>query len=102
MIFFYGRYDIMCNSIEELKQMKDFVILEYNGCGAEPNHFYDTGYTLWGAYREILMHWKYLYRISAYNASQGIKPWPFMKGRRFMQQTNRLFDQLRKDDKAII
>src|ERR1019366_3719141 len=37
--FFYGRYDIMCNSIEELKQGKNFVILEYNGCGAEPNHF---------------------------------------------------------------
>ncbi len=44
--FFYGRYDIMCNSLEELKQGKNFVILEYNGCGAEPNHFYDTGYTL--------------------------------------------------------
>ena len=25
--FFYGRYDIMCNSIEELKQGKNFVIL---------------------------------------------------------------------------
>ena len=54
--FFYGRYDIMCNSIEDLKQGKNFSILEYNGCGAEPNHFYDTGYTLIGAYREILKH----------------------------------------------
>ena len=51
--FFYGRYDIMCESVEALKQGKDFTILEYNGCGAEPNHFYDTGYTLFGAYREM-------------------------------------------------
>src|SRR5258706_3963969 len=44
--FFYGRYDIMCSSIQDLKQGKNFSILEYNGCGAEPNHFYDTGFTL--------------------------------------------------------
>ena len=43
--FFYGRYDIMCNNVEDLKKGKNFTILEYNGCGAEPNHFYDTGYT---------------------------------------------------------
>ena len=59
--FFYGRYDIMCNSIEELKQGKNFIILEYNGCGAEPNHFYDTGYTLVDAWKEILKHWKILF-----------------------------------------
>ena len=71
--FFYGRYDIMCNSIEDLKQGKNFSILEYNGCGAEPNHFYDTGYTLIGAYREILKHWKALYEICEYNRSLGVK-----------------------------
>ena len=38
--------------------------------GAEPNHFYDTGYPLFRAYREILMHWKHLYRISSHNAWQ--------------------------------
>ncbi|MEO7444217.1 MAG: hypothetical protein ABIT96_12710, partial [Ferruginibacter sp.] len=65
--FFYGRYDIMCQSIEDLKGGKNFAILEFNGCGAEPNHFYDTGYTLIGAYKEILKHWKDLYAISDYN-----------------------------------
>jgi hypothetical protein len=65
--FFYGRYDILCNSIEELKAGKNFSILEYNGCGAEPNHIYDTGYSLLGAYKEILKHWNVLYIISKYN-----------------------------------
>ena len=64
--FYYGRYDIMCESIEALKNGNGYTILEYNGCGAEPNHFYDTGYTLINAYKEILKHWKALYTISSY------------------------------------
>jgi len=96
--FFYGRYDIMCSNIEDLKDGKNFTILEYNGCGAEPNHFYDTGYTLFGAYREILKHWKHLYRISRYNRLHGVKPWPFWKGRRFMKDTYKFLDDLRKAD----
>src|SRR6185369_136666 len=52
--FYYGRYDIKCNSIEELKEGKNYSILEFNGCGAEPNHIYDAGLGLGQAYREIL------------------------------------------------
>lgn len=96
--FFYGRYDVMCNSIEELKDGKNFSILEYNGCGAEPNHFYDTGYSLMGAYREILRHWKALYEISRYNRKQGIKPWPLLKGIRFLRSTNKLYSLMREAD----
>ena len=100
--FFYGRYDIMCNSIEELKHRKKFVILEYNGCGAEPNHFYDTGYTLTGAWKEILKHWKILFRISRYNHQQGIPYWPFMKGLRFRKETKKYYKIINKADKIIL
>lgn len=99
--FFYGRYDIMCNNVEDLKQGKNFSILEYNGCGAEPNHFYDTGYTLFGAYREILKHWKALYTISMYNRNQGVQPWPFQKGNKFLKKTNELFRMMREADAKI-
>ncbi len=99
--FFYGRYDIMCNSIEELQQGKNFTILEYNGCGAEPNHFYDTGYTLGGAYKEILKHWKLLYEISSYNAKQGIKPWGFFKGVKFLRDTKKLYRLMKTIDTKI-
>ena len=99
--FFYGRYDIMCNSIEDLKQGKNFSILEYNGCGAEPNHFYDTGYTLIEAYKEILKHWKALYEISRYNATQGVKPWPFFKGLKFIKDTKELFRTMEAADLKI-
>jgi hypothetical protein len=88
--FYYGRYDIMCTNIADFKAGKNFTILEYNGCGAEPNHFYDTGYTLLGAYKEILKHWKALYQISKYNAAKGVKPWAFNTGRKFLAASRQL------------
>ncbi len=99
--FFYGRYDIMCASIEALQEGKDFLILEYNGCGAEPNHIYDTGYSLWQAYREILHHWKALYEISRYNARQGHQPWSFWKGLSFLRDTRKTFKDMRAMDQSI-
>jgi hypothetical protein len=99
--FFYGRYDIMCNSIEELKQGRNFVILEYNGCGAEPNHFYDTGYTLVKAWKEILKHWKVLYRISRKNYKSGIPYWPALKGFRFRMETRKHYRKMKTADRII-
>ena len=99
--FFYGRYDIMCNSIEEMKQGKNFVILEYNGCGAEPNHFYDTGYTLINAWKEILKHWKILYQISRQNYEAGVNYWPAIKGFRFRLETNKYYKKIKAADKTI-
>ena len=99
--FYYGRYDIMCESIEALKNGTGYTILEYNGCGAEPNHFYDTGYTLINAYREILKHWKALYTISKYNVKQGVKPWPLMKGIRFRIETKEIYAIMKKADEKI-
>lgn len=99
--FFYGRYDIMCNSLEELKQGKKFVILEYNGCGAEPNHFYDTGYTLTGAWKEILKHWKILFDISRQNHKSGIAYWPLLKGIRFITDTKKHYKKIKAADKLI-
>jgi hypothetical protein len=99
--FFYGRYDIMCTSVEDLKQGKNYSILEYNGCGAEPNHIYDTGYTLIGAYKEILKHWKALYKISRYNYKQGIKYWPLIKGLQFVAASRKHYQIMREADKYI-
>ncbi len=99
--FFYGRYDIMCTSIRELKQGKNFVILEYNGCGAEPNHFYDTGYTLINAWKEILKHWKILYSISRQKYKDGVKYWPLIKGIRFRLATKKHYKIIKAADRII-
>jgi len=96
--FYYGRYDIKCSSIQDLKQGKNFSILEFNGCGAEPNHIYDAGMKLSQAYREILRHWKALYEISKYNHENGTPYWPFQKGKNFLREAKRHFRMLEKYD----
>jgi hypothetical protein len=85
-----------------LKNGKNFSILEYNGCGAEPNHIYDSGYTLLAAYREILKHWKALYEISKYNSSKGVKPWAFKRGMQFRRYTKEHFKKLNEAESKIV
>ena len=96
--FYYGRYDIKTTSIEDLKAGKNFMILEYNGCGAEPNHIYDCNMSILNAYREILKHWKALYEISKYNHRNGYPYWSFQKGYEFLRQSQQHFRLLAKFD----
>jgi hypothetical protein len=96
--FYYGRYDIKTTSLEDLKAGRNFLILEYNGCGAEPNHIYDCNMKLTDAYREILKHWKALYEISKYNHQNGYPYWSFKKGYRFLKQSQQHFKLLEKYD----
>ncbi|MBK9380351.1 MAG: hypothetical protein IPN39_03400 [Chitinophagaceae bacterium] len=96
--FYYGRYDIKTTSIDDLKQGKNFLILEFNGCGAEPNHIYDCGMSLWKAYGVILEHWKALYRISRHNHKNGTPYWSFKKGWNFLKESGRHFKMLEKYD----
>jgi len=96
--FYYGRYDIKTTSIEDLKLGKNFLILEFNGCGAEPNHIYDCNMSIWKAYGVLLHHWKVLYKISRYNHKQGVPYWSFMKGYRYLQDAKKHFKMLEKYD----
>lgn len=99
--FYYGRYDIKCRSVDDLKQGRHFSILEFNGSGAEPNHVYQTGYSLVAALRVWLRHWKVLYEISKYNAVHGVPYWPFEKGWRFMRQAKKHLRLLEQYDVKI-
>src|SRR4029078_10550062 len=94
--FYYGRYDIKCQSIEDLKKGRNFSILEFNGSGAEPNHVYNTGYSWFGALGVFLQHWKALYQISRYNRRQGIPAWSWSRGWRFLKEAKKHFQLLEK------
>ena len=100
--FYYGRYDIKCKSVDDLKQGKNFTILEFNGSGAEPNHVYNSGFTLFQAYSVFLFHWKILFQISKYNRQHGIPYWPFMKGLRFLKEAKKHLAVLEKYDTEIL
>ena len=99
--FYYGRYDIKCQSIEDLKKGQNFSILEFNGAGSIPNHIYTGRYNLAGAYKEILKHWKALYEISSYNHEHGTPYWGFSKGLVFLINAKKHFRALKKCDEKI-
>ena len=96
--FYYGRYDLKATSLDDLKNGKNFSILEFNGSGAEPNHIYNSGYTLRQAHKEILKHWKVLFEISRYNHGQGIRYWPFIEGWHFLKKSKKHFEELKRLD----
>lgn len=96
--FYYGRYDIKCSSIADLRQGRNFSILEYNGCGAEPHHAYGNGHTLFQAYSIFLHHWKVLYEISTYNHRNGFPRWSFRKGWDYLQKGKANFRTIKKLD----
>ena len=96
--FYYGRYDIKCASIQNLKQGKNYSILEYNGSGAEPHHAYGNGNTLWQAHKIFLHHWKILYKISKYNDKHGVPYWSFKRGWKFLKAARKEYNMLKKID----
>ena len=99
--FYYGRYDIKCASIEDLKEGRNFSILEFNGSGAEPHHIYGNGHTLFQAYAIVLHHWKALYRISKINHRSGNRYWGFRRGWYFLRNAKKHFARLRELDRAL-
>lgn len=100
--FYYGRYDIKCSSIEDLKRGIDFSILEFNGAGSIPNHVYTGTYSLWQAYKEIAKHWKVLYRISLINRKNGVAYWKLLTGARYLRNARKHFGFLKKCDKELV
>lgn len=69
---FYGRFDMKCASIENLKKGKDFKILEFNGIASEPAHIYQPGYSIFQAYKDLWQHWKIIFKISQIQAVEGV------------------------------
>lgn len=99
--FYYGRYDIKCASVEDLKKGRNFSILEFNGSGAEPHHIYGNGNTLLEAHTILLRHWKVLYTISKLNYARGIKYWKFSTGLRHLKLARKHFKSLKELDAKI-
>ncbi|MEO1259969.1 MAG: hypothetical protein AAFZ15_14340 [Bacteroidota bacterium] len=70
---YYGRFDMKCQSIEDLKNGKGFMVMEYNGIGAEPAHIYDPSYPFFKKYKDIYSHWKIIFQIYNVQKKRGVK-----------------------------
>jgi hypothetical protein len=100
--FYFGRYDLKCTSLEDLKAGKNIQILEYNGAGAAITHVFDRNMSYVAALKEIVRHWRHLYRIGKINHKNGVPYWSFMKGYRFMQKAKKNFKRMQEIDKSLI
>jgi hypothetical protein len=97
--FYYGRYDIKCESIESLKSGKNFSILEYNGAGAGIQHVYGNHLALSQACKTILAHWCVLYKISMHNKKiNKIDFWEQKRGKKFLKNARKQLNLLKKLD----
>ncbi|WP_264535158.1 D-alanine--D-alanine ligase [Flavobacterium sp. N1736] len=70
--FYFGRFDIMYNTFEELENGENFLIVELNGAASEPTHIYDPKHSVWFAWKELARHITYMYEISVVNHKMGV------------------------------
>jgi len=69
----YGRFDLKCNSIEDIRRGREFMVMEYNGIAAEPAHIYDPSIPVLKKYQDIYRHWEIIYKIYRVQASRGVR-----------------------------
>ena len=92
--FYFGRLDVMYNTIAELEQGLSFSVVELNGAGSEPTHIYDPKHSLFFAWKELARHITYMYEISVANHKNGA-PYLLHKDgmreyRMHLEQSNRI------------
>lgn len=75
----YGRFDLKCASVAELKAGR-FKVMELNGVLGEPAHIYDPAFGMWRAYRDLYRHWKIIFRLHRAQRALGILPTPNREG----------------------
>ena len=92
--FYFGRLDIRYQSWEELKQGKNFSIIELNGAGSEPTHMYDPKHSIFFAWKEIIRHWNILARISRINHRLLKKPYMNISAGLEMLKANKRYVKL--------
>lgn len=68
--FYFGRFDLRCASLEDLYAGR-VQIIELNGCGAEPAHIYQPGYSLRKALSVLFEHWRNIFLIARQNVQRG-------------------------------
>lgn len=71
--FYFGRFDVRAESIEDLRAGR-FRVIELNGVAAEAAHIYDPAVSIWNAYRSLAEQWRIAFAIGAANRTLGAEP----------------------------
>lgn len=86
--FYFGRFDIMYNTFEELENGQNFSIVELNGSGSEPTHIYDPKHSIFFAWKELARHIGYMYKIGKFNNDKGFKFLGYKEGMKEYREHN--------------
>lgn len=77
--FYYGRFDLKVETLEDLYTGTNIKILELNGVSSEIAHIYDPDYKLVQAYRNIIHHMNIMAKIAKKNHEFGKEYAPLIK-----------------------
>lgn len=77
--FYYGRFDLRCTNLDDLKAGKNFSIIELNGANAEPAHMYDPKHSFFYAQKTLWRHYKWMYTIASHNHKLGHRYFNFFE-----------------------
>ncbi len=80
--FYFGRFDVRFEDIEDLQNGHGFSILEVNGAGGEATHIWDSKTRLIDAYRSLFRQHSLLFKIGDRNRARGFRPtkaWDLMR-----------------------
>jgi len=92
--FYFGRFDIMYNTFEELENGQNFSIVELNGSGSEPTHIYDPKHSIFFAWKELARHIGYMYQIGKYNSDRGFKFLSYKEGMKEYREHNECLNKI--------
>ena len=72
--FYIGRYDIRYANERDLRDGRNFKIVELNGASSEATSIYDARTSLPSAYRVLFRQWRLVFAIGAANRARGCAP----------------------------
>ncbi len=72
--FYFGRFDLRVNSINEFGRGENFKIIELNGVTSEATNIYDPKYSLLDAYRILFRQWRIAFEFGHANRQLGTPP----------------------------
>ena len=71
---YFSRIDLRYESLEALREGRNFKIIEFNGAASEATNIWDPEMTLGRAYREQFFHYGESFKIGAAMRARGLKP----------------------------
>lgn len=72
--FYVGRFDIRYADEKDLREGRNFQVVELNGAASESTNIYDSRNSLGKAYRVLFRQWRLIFTIGAANRRCDIRP----------------------------